>query len=290
MDFRVLGPLEVVRDSRPVELNAAKQRTLLAVLICHRDRAVPRDQLVDALWGSSPPRSAADNLRVYVYHLRRALGDRARIVRRPHGYAALVAPGELDVDRFGELARQGRESSNPRTAAAAFRRALDVWRGAPYADVASVPMLREETRRLEECRETVSELYVDAELALGRHVEVLADLTRLVAAYPLRERPHAQLMLALHRAGRRVEALAVYDRLRVRLADEVGLDPNLRLRRLHLAVLRGDATLEGPVEVPRVPPVCPFPGPAAFEATDAPLFSGREHLVAEGPARLARWS
>jgi len=239
MEFRVLGPLEVVMDSVPVRLDAAKQRTLLAVLICHRNDAVPAGQLVDALWGPCPPRTALDNLRVYVYHLRRALGA-ARIVRRPHGYAVVVEPGELDVDRFGELARRGRETDDLLTAAAVFRQALDVWRGRPYADLTTVPALREETRRLEEHRHAVLALHIDAELALGRHSDLIAELTGLVAAYPLRERLHAQLMLALHRAGRRAEALEIYHRLRVRLADELGLDPGPRLRHLQSAILHGD--------------------------------------------------
>lgn len=289
MEFRVLGALEVVRDSRPVELNAAKQRILLAVLIRHRDNPVPVETLLESLWGASPPRTAADNLRVYVYHLRRALGG-DRIVRRQHGYAALVGPGELDVDRFTELARQGQEAGDPGSAAAIFRRALEVWRGTPYADITGVAELHDEVRRLEEHRQAVLESRIDADLALGRHTELIAELPGLVARYPLRERFHAQLMLALHRAGRRGEALEVFNRLRVRLADELGIDPGPRLHHLQLAILHGDRTLdEPPLDVPATSrrPACPYPGLAPFGVADAPLFFGRERLVAEGMARLS---
>jgi DNA-binding SARP family transcriptional activator len=267
MEFRVLGPLEIVRGSQPVELSAAKQRTLLAVLICHRNSPVSTNQLIDALWGPHPPRTAADNLRVYVHHLRRALGG-DRIVRRQHGYAAIVAPAELDVDRFGELARRGQEIDDPHTAAAVLRQALDVWRGTPYADLTGVPALLEEARRLEEHRQTVLALRIEADLTLGRHTELIAELSRLATTYQLRERLQAQLMLALHRAGRRVEALEVFNRLRVRLADELGLDPSPSLGRLQSAILRGDPLLDDPrhgpgdIAAPRwARPACLCAGP-----------------------------
>jgi DNA-binding SARP family transcriptional activator/WD40 repeat protein len=288
MEFRVLGPLEVVRDARPVELGAGKQRALLAVLLCHRNTPVPSERLVDALWGPTPPRTAADNLRVYVYHLRRALGDGNRITRHRHGYAALVAPGELDADRFAELAGQGQEASDHLAAAAKFRQALDLWRGAPYLDVAGVPTLHGEIRRLEEQRQAVLELRVDADLAAGRHAELVAELSGLAAHHPLRERLHTQLMLALDRAGRRAEALEVFARLRARLADELGLDPSERTWRVQAEILRGDAAAEPPAERrPVGPAVCPYPGLVPFDVADAPLFFGRERLLAEGMARLA---
>lgn len=279
MEFRVLGPLEIIRDSQPVELSAAKQRTLLAVLICHRNSPVSTDQLIDALWGPRPPRTAADNLRVYVHHLRRALGDGGRIVRRQHGYAAIVAPAELDADRFGELARRGQEIDDPYAAAAVLRQALDVWRGTPYADLTGVPALHEEAHRLEEHRQTVLALRIEADLTLGRHTELIAELSRLATTYQLRERLQAQLMLALHRAGRRVEALEVFNRLRVRLADELGLDPSPSLRELQSAILRGDPLLD---DLHRGPgprwarPRCLCPGLAPVEVAPAPLCFGRD--------------
>ena len=292
MEFRVLGPLEVLRDSRPVELGAGKQRALLAVLICHRNTPVPSERLVDALWGSTPPRTAADNLRVYVYHLRRALGDGNRITRHHHGYAALVAPGELDVDRFVELTGQGRQAHDHLTAAAKFRQALELWRGTPYVDVdvTGATALHEEVRRLEEQRQAVLELRVDADLAAGRHTELVAELPGLAARYPLRERLHTQLMLALDGAGRRAEALEVFNRLRARLADELGLDPSERSWRVQSAILRGDASVEPPADDhdgrPAEHAVCPYPGLVPFDVADAPLFFGRERLLAEGMARL----
>jgi DNA-binding SARP family transcriptional activator len=277
MEFRVLGPLEIVRGSHPVELSAAKQRTLLAVLICHRNNPVSTDQLIDSLWGPRPPRTAADNLRVYVHHLRRALGDGDRIMRRQHGYAAIVAPAELDVDRFGELARRGQETDDPHAAASVLRQALDLWRGTPYAELTGVPALHEEARRLEEHRQTVLALRIEADLTLGRHTELIAELSRLATTNPLRERLQAQLMLALHRAGRRVEALEVFNRLRVRLADELGLDPSPSLRQLQSAILRGDPLLDdarrGPADAaaPRwARPVCLCSGLAPFEVAPRP--------------------
>ncbi|OLF14773.1 nSTAND1 domain-containing NTPase [Actinophytocola xanthii] len=282
MEFRVLGPLEVRTGSRPVELGAGKQRALLAVLLCHRNTPVPTERLVDALWGANPPRTAADNLRVYVYHLRRALGDGNRIARHRRGYAALVAPGELDVDRFVELTGQGQRAEDHLAAAAKFRQALDLWRGTPYVDV-GVTTLHEETRRLEEQRQAVLELRIDADLAAGRHTELIPELSGLAARHPLRERLHTQLMLALDGAGRRAEALEVFTRLRARLSDELGLDPSERSWRVQSAVLRGDA----PVEPRDLPATCPYPGLAPFDVADAPLFFGRERLLAEGMARLA---
>jgi DNA-binding SARP family transcriptional activator len=257
MEFRVLGPLEVVRDSRPVELNAAKRRILLAVLIRHRNRPVPVGTLLDSLWDVHPPRTAADNLRVYVHHLRRALGG-DRIVRRQHGYAVHIAPGELDVDRFTELARQGEEAGDPGAAAAVLQQALDVWRGPPYADLTGVAELRDEVRRLEEHRQAVLESRVDADLVLGRHTALIAELPELAARFPLREHIHAQLMLALCGAGRRAEALEVFNRLRGRLADELGIDPGPRLCHLQLAILHSDPALDAPRRVPALD--LPVPG------------------------------
>jgi DNA-binding SARP family transcriptional activator/WD40 repeat protein len=299
MQFRVLGPLQIINGSHPTELRSAKQRMLLAALLCEANSAISADQLIDLLWGARPPRTAAENLRVYVYHLRRALGDGERIVRSAQGYAMVVQPGELDAERFEALAAAGQDAFTAgRIAPAAdlLRQALDLWHGQPYAGLDDMAPVRAESRRLEERRQAVLELRIDADLMLGRHAELIAELSGLARRHPAQERFHAQLMLALYRAGRQAEALDVFGRLRTHLADELGLDPSARLRQLHSAILRADPALDDrrPGWLPETREstgttqagVCPYPGLAPFDVADAQLFFGRERLVAEGIARL----
>lgn len=249
MEFSVLGPVEVVDGSRPVVLGAAKQRILLSVLLCHAGAPVSVDRLVEALWDARPPRSAVDNLRLYVHQLRRAMGDVGRIVRRPPGYALAVRDGELDAARFEELADAGQNaliSGDSGRAARLLRQGLALWRGTPFADLEHVTLLREEASRLQERRQAVLESRIEADLALGRHNDLIAELSTLVTRYPLREQLRVQLMLALYRAGRQAEALAVARDTRRLLATELGIDPGPSLRRLEQAILSSDAFLELP--------------------------------------------
>ncbi|MER5622882.1 AfsR/SARP family transcriptional regulator [Streptosporangium sp. NPDC002544] len=247
MEFRVLGRLEIRRDGWCIDISAPKQRVLLATLLCHANETVSRDHLVDALWGDRPPRSAGDNLRIYVYHLRRLLGDEGRIVRRTYGYTLDVRSGELDADNFGEMADRGLVAGAADDQAAAsrlFGGALALWRGdASFAEVPRRGAVSVMANMLDERREVVAEARIEAELLLGRSGELVGELRHLVTANPLREKPYAQLMLALYRAGRRAEALKVYRNARQVLIKELGLEPGPELRAMEAAVLNGDSAL-----------------------------------------------
>src|SRR5215208_2582440 len=244
MDFRILGPLEAHRNGAEVSTGGPKQRALLALLLLHANETVSRAALVDGLWGERPPETAAKALQVYVSQLRRALG-RELVVTRPGGYQLAIAPDALDLFRFERLVGEARAAA-PAPAAAKLREALALWRGPPLADLAEAPFAQTETRRLEELRLAAADEWTDAELALGRDSELVPELERMVARNPLRERPRAQLMLALYRCGRQAEALECYQAGRRALVDELGVEPGLRLRDLHQAILRQDAALHVP--------------------------------------------
>jgi DNA-binding SARP family transcriptional activator len=246
MEFRVLGPLEVIDDGEPVPLGGAKQRALLAVLLLHANTVVSRDRLIDELWGTSPPETAQTALQVHISQLRKRLG-REVISTRARGYAINVERRELDLDRFEELvsAASGR---SPHDAATALREALALWRGAPLADLDDT-LARPERTRLEEARLSVLEQRVDADLRLGGGSELVPELERLVAEHPLRERLRGQLMLALYRAGRQADALDVYRRGRRALAEELGLEPDEALQRLEKAILVHDPSLNATTSV-----------------------------------------
>jgi DNA-binding SARP family transcriptional activator len=241
MEFHVLGPLDVIRHGERLRLGPAKQRALLAILLLRANRAIPKNLLIDALWGAAPPPSAEKNIYVYVCNLRKVLGH-DRIVRRVHGYLVTVHPGELDLDRFEEALRAGSRAlaaGTPEQARALLEDALACWSDRPLADLPHHPYLQAESLRLDDRRMTALESKIDADLRLGRHHEVCDELSALVAEHPLRERLRAQHMIALFRAGRRAEALASYDAARRYLAAELGLEPGPLLTRLHGAVLEG---------------------------------------------------
>ncbi|MBO4270639.1 AfsR/SARP family transcriptional regulator, partial [Microbispora triticiradicis] len=242
-EFDVLGPLRVSRDGVPVRLGAAMLRRLLATLLCTPGRPVAVPALVEALWDDDPPRSAHKTLQIYVLRLRQAMGDRDRVVHGPGGYAAAVSASELDALRFRELTAAGcaaRRNGDPAKAGALFRRALGLWRGPAFADAGDGALVADEARRLEEERLLTCEELAVADLACGRHAELVTGLTEMAALHPYRERLHACLMLALCHAGRQAEALRVYQRVRTMLGEELGVEPGHTLRRVHEAVLRGD--------------------------------------------------
>jgi YVTN family beta-propeller protein len=246
--FRLLGPLEVTDGNRAIPLGEGRQRSVLVFLLLRRNEAVASDLLVDALWGEAPPPTAAKVLQNYVRQLRRALGDREgqRLQTRGHAYALRVEDGELDLDRFEELVREGGEALErgpPADAAARLREALALWRGSALADVAYEPFAQGEIARLEERRTVALERRIDADLALGRHADLVAELEGLVAEQPLRERLHGQLMIALYRCGRQADALEAYQRARGALLDELGVEPGPTLRDLQAAILRQDPQL-----------------------------------------------
>jgi YVTN family beta-propeller protein len=276
--FRLLGPVEVSDGDRPVRLGEGRQRAVLAVLLLHRNEAVSSDRLIDALWGEAPPTTAAKVLQNHVGQLRRALDDREgrRLQTRGRGYVLQVEDGELDLDRFEQLVVEGGEAlarERPADAADRLREALALWRGSPLADVAYEAFAQPEIARLEERHIAALEQRIDADLALGRHADVVAELEALVAQHPLRERLRAQLMVALYRCGRQADALEAYQQARRVLLDELGVEPGPALRELQAAILRQDPELApAPGAWPR--PARPPPRRIALLAVGGALLVG----------------
>jgi DNA-binding SARP family transcriptional activator len=256
LEFRILGPLEVVSDGQSLDLGGAKQRALLAMLLVHANEVVSTDRLIDALWEDEPPESAQKALHVHVSNLRKLLG-RERVQTKPPGYLLRVEEHELDLARFSALRQRG-----------AFAGALALWRGTPLSDVADQRFAQAEIAHLEELRLSCLEERIEHDLRTGRHGELVGELEALVQGYPLRERLCAQLMLALYRAGRQAEALQRYQEARSALVEELGIEPGRELRDLHQAILRQDPALE--VEKPVAKPA----------AHDQGSFVGREQELA----------
>jgi predicted ATPase/DNA-binding SARP family transcriptional activator len=250
MDFGILGPLEVADNGREPVIAPGKQRALLAILLLQANEVVSSDRLIEALWGEQPPASAAKSLQVHVSRLRKALGGgEGPIITAPNGYSIRVAPGELDLERFTRLAEEGRlalGAHDPERGAELLRAALSLWRGPPLADFTFESFAQLEIGRLEELRLAALEDRIDADLARGRHAELVAELEALVAAHPLRERVRRQFVLALYRAGRQADALEAYRAARSKLMDELGLEPTPELKQLERAILTHDAAMRAP--------------------------------------------
>jgi DNA-binding SARP family transcriptional activator len=265
MEFRILGPLEVVADGKPVDVRGAKQRALLAMLLLEANRPVSADRLVDALWEERPTATAQKALQVYISQLRRQLGAE-RLLRSPGGYRLSVGSGEFDLSRFESLRAEGRVVE-----------ALALWRGPPLEEFAQQRFADGEIARLEELRLQCLEERVDSDLVAGRHAAVVAELEALVRDHPFRERFWGQLLLALYRCGRQADALAAYRAARVALVDGLGIEPGRGLRELEQAILRQDASLD-------LQP----PGRTADEAAIEPrgFLVGRELELAELRAGL----
>ena len=278
MDFSILGPLRVVGAEGPIELKAPKQRALLAMLLlAHREDAVSAERLIDVLWGEHPPATAAKALQVYVSQLRRSLGPDNPIVTRPSGYAIRLADGELDLDRFERLVEQAR-SSPPAQAADQLREALALFHGAPLADAPLEGIAASEPERLASLRLAAIEQRIEHDLALGRHIEVIAELESLVAANPYREHLQGQLMLALYRSGRQADALEAFRRARHALVEDLGLDPGRELQRLEAAILTQDPELDlAPAPAPPPPPPRP---PVGLPVPPNPMLGRDEDLEA----------
>jgi YVTN family beta-propeller protein len=270
MDFRILGPLEVCNGDRTIGLGGDKQRALLAVLLLHANQVVSADRLIDDLWGERPPPTALRTLQAHVSRLRKALDSRGGgsladnsdpspatshgvLVTRAHGYLLRLAPGELDVDRFRGLVEEGREAlaaGEPEKAARILRAGLALWRGPPLADFTYEAFAQAAIAQLEELHLGSLEERVEADLALGRHRDLVGELAALVERHPLRERLRAQLMLALYRCGRQAESLRVYQEFRQAMSEQLGLDAGPGLRQLEAAILGRDASLEAPLASP----------------------------------------
>jgi DNA-binding SARP family transcriptional activator/ABC-type oligopeptide transport system substrate-binding subunit len=245
VEFRLLGPLEVLREDAKVVLGHAKQRTVLAVLLLHRGEVLSTERLIDELWGESPPATATKTVQVYVSHLRKALGDTsAKLLRtEPPGYVLDCTDADVDADRFEWLLREARDErdrSRLERAAGLYREALALWRGRALADLTFESFASNETERLNELRLEALTERVDCDLRLGRHADLVGELEALVGEHPLRESLRCQLMLALYRSGRQADALEVYIDARRALRDQLGLEPGPELRRLEQSILRQD--------------------------------------------------
>jgi DNA-binding SARP family transcriptional activator len=250
MEFGLLGSLVVRREGQPIEVAGGKQRTLLAALLLTANRMVPIDDLVGLLWDREPPVSARVTLQNYVKRLRQTLGERGRdrVRTHPGGYSITVGDRELDVARFWKLADSARAAARDGSWDKAERQAsaaLSLWRGEPLTDVKSEVLAAREIPRLSELRLQALDARLDAELHLGCHAEAVPALQRLVQEYPMREHPHAMLMLALYRCGRQAEALAAYQVARRILVRELGVEPGVELRQLHHRILAADPALTG---------------------------------------------
>ena len=247
-EFRILGPFEARENGRALAIGAGKQRALLALLLLDAGDVVSTDRLIDALWGERPPASALNSVHIYVSQLRKVLGEGC-LITSGHGYLLALEPEQVDLGRFERMLGEGREllaRGEAKRASEVLRSALALWRGPPLADLASEPFAQGEVARLEELHLAALEERIEADLALGRHAELVPELETLVRANPLRERLRAQLMLALYRSGRQAEALETYRQARMTLVEEVGLEPGRRLQELERAILSQDPTLDLP--------------------------------------------
>ncbi|MEV7555149.1 BTAD domain-containing putative transcriptional regulator [Amycolatopsis sp. NPDC089917] len=272
--FGVLGPLTI--ESPPGRRTAPRgdhQRALLAVLLLNANSSVPVDALVETLWPETPPKSYSSNLHTYVSRLR-ARFEGLEIERDPRGYRLVVEPADLDLLSFREAAAAGKAAAragDPVAAAGHYRRALAEWRG-PVLSGLHLPRLDADIARLESERLAAFEDCVDAELSDGRHGELTGELQAMITEHPLRERLAAQLMIALHRAGRQADSLAVHRDLRTTLVEELGVEPGAEVRRVHAAVLRGEDPVPS-AKAAQVFPICQLP-------PDIADLAGREGEIA----------
>jgi DNA-binding SARP family transcriptional activator len=259
MDFQLLGPLEVSDGGREIAVSGRKRRALLALLLLHRNEVVPADRLIDELWDGRPPATAAKGLQVHVSQLRKELlaggesADGVALLTRAGGYVLEVAGERLDIVRFERAvaaAEAARADGRVDEAASRLDDALALWRGPPLVDFSYEAFAQDEIARLEELRLVALEERVDADLALGRHPKVIAELEGLVHGHPLRERLRAQLMLALYRCGRQGAALEAYREARRVSLDELGLEPGTELRELEAAILAESPALAPPPRLP----------------------------------------
>ena len=280
-EFRVLGPVQAVAGGTPLALGGPKQRALLAELLLSGGALVPRERLVDALWGDAPPESATSSLQVYVHGLRRAVGA-GRIETAGSGYRIRVEPQELDLSRFERLlgaAEASLRDGRPGAAVEDLDAALRLWSGPALADIADQPVASAAIPRLEELRHRALELRNDAALALGEHESLLPELERSIAEEPYRERLREQQILALYRAGRQKDALEAYRAARSVLVEELGVEPGPALQQLERAILRQD---------PALLPVATIGGRGTKLPTPATPLVGRRLEIAAVDALLRR--
>ena len=295
MEIRVLGSLEVVDDlGRIVAVRGARLTCLLIALALRCGEVVSDDRLSEVLWDDEPP-DGANALRRQISTLRRMLGRAEAVIRRGNGYVLSVDKDAVDAFRFESLAAKGQQAlreGESTDATASLRDALELWRGDAFADVVDEPFAEADRVRLTEMRFAAVEARIDADLALGRHADLVAELEHLVAAHPVREHLRAQLMLALSRSGRQTEALRSYATARSVLAEEVGLEPSPELRALETAILRQDETTVR--RDPEPPPSAPLQASYAADLAHRSPRSARCPRCTIAPAAArhagrARW-
>jgi len=272
MEFRILGPLEVVADGRVLALGRGRQRALLAMLLLRANQLVPTDRLIDDLWAGEPPPTAPKMVQISVAELRKVLGRDVLRTESP-GYMLRIEDHELDLGRFEALVGEA-ANSDPAAAASLLRQALALWRGPPLSEFQYEAWAQTEIARLEELRVTALESRFEADLATGRAGEIVGELEAVARQHPFRDRLSAQLMTALYRAGRQAEALQHYRRTRALLLEELGLEPSQLLQQLERAILTQDPSLDlRPTRLAR-------PGPGAVPAeADGPAAPERAILL-----------
>ena len=285
MGVRVLGPAEV--DEGAI---SPRERIILSVLVLRAGAVVSRDELADALWPDEPATTWPKQVQATITRLRRTLGSRA-IRTAPNGYGLELDPDSIDAVRFERLvasARQHALDGDPARAIDGFDRALALWRGSPYPDLAAWPPGAAEAERLAEVRSDVDEERTVLRLRLGDHRAVVPDAERLVREAPLRESRWVLLATALYRSGRQADALSAIRAARERLGDELGIDLGDELESLELAILRHDPTLAPPDVPGAVSATCPYRGLQQFGLAEAEEFVGRVDDIAAAHARQAR--
>jgi DNA-binding SARP family transcriptional activator len=275
MEFRVLGPLDVRRDGRSIDLRGSKRRTVLAIFVLHANEVVRTDRLIEELWGEDRPANASAALHNHVSRLRKDLGDDV-LVTKPWGYVLRTDPEGIDLRRFERLVAEAKSlAAHERTEK--LLEALALWRGPALADLAREPALAGEIARLDELRLSALEHRLDADLELGGHEELVGELEALVAEHPLRERLRGQLILALYRSGRQAEALETYRETRRVLVEELGIEPSPELRELERAILRQDPSLGSAPPPPE--PADAEPAQSGWRWPRSPLVAGGLVLV-----------
>jgi DNA-binding SARP family transcriptional activator/class 3 adenylate cyclase len=249
VEFRILGPLEVRAGQEKLTFAGERGGALLALLLLNANRVVSIEQLIDELWGEEPPASGAKAVQVRVSQLRKACADAGIgdvIVTRPPGYVIELPPDALDLHRFERLVEESDHAlaaDDAARAAEVLRKAIGLWRGTPLAEFSAAPFARAASARLEELRLAASERRVEADLRLGRHLDLVGELESLISEHPFRERLRAQLMLALYRSGRQADALAAYRATRHELREELGIEPSQALQELERRILQQDPEL-----------------------------------------------
>lgn len=290
LGFRVLGPLEVVRDGEAVPINGPKLRVLLAALLVRPNATVSVDQLAERLWGERPPATARKSTQVYALRLRRMLSGDALIETRPDGYRIRLEPGQLDLLCFRTLTGQATRAGSPAEELRLLTEALACWRGPALSDVPSESMQREDAVQLAEERLRTRDRYFEVSLDQGHHREIIGELGTLTREHPWQESFWAQLILALHRSGRRADALDTYRGVHRMFTEELGVEPGARLQQVHRTILAEDG--DGVPAADPVPPrlaICQLPADVnRFVGRSAPIDALTGMSIA-GPRPGWRW-